>query len=74
MLKKSVIIAGRHQTSISIEAEFYAELEKIADEKKCSINALITEIDTQRDNSQNLSAAIRIYILRYLLAKIKNGV
>ncbi|MBP5216151.1 MAG: ribbon-helix-helix domain-containing protein [Alphaproteobacteria bacterium] len=26
MIKKSVLIAGRHATSISLEPEFYAEL------------------------------------------------
>ena len=70
MLKKSVIIAGRHQTSISIEPEFYAELENIAAEKKCSINALITQIDAQREAGINLSSAIRIYILKYLKYEI----
>ena len=70
MLKKSVIIAGRHQTSISIEAEFYAELESIAAEKNCSINALITEIDRNRGNNDNLSSAIRIYVLNYFKTKL----
>ena len=36
MRKKSVVIAGRHQTSISLEDEFYAELAAIAKEKKAS--------------------------------------
>ena len=30
MLKKSVIIAGRHSTSISLEEEFFTELKLIA--------------------------------------------
>lgn len=69
MLKKSVVIAGRHQTSISVEPEFYAELEQIADEKKCSINALITEIDKSRNEDNNLSSAVRLYILGYIKNK-----
>lgn len=69
MLKKSVIIAGRHQTSISVEPEFYAELENIAAEKKCSINALITEIDRFRDEENNLSSAVRVYVLKYIKNK-----
>lgn len=72
MLKKSVIIAGRHYTSISVEPEFYAELEQIALEKKCSINALITEIDSTRTNSNNLSSAARLYVLNYLKEKISH--
>ena len=69
MQKKSVVIAGRHQTSISLENEFYAELESIAKEKNISINSLVTEIDSKREH-KNLSSAIRVYILKYLKEKI----
>lgn len=69
MQKKSVVIAGRHQTSISLENEFYAELESIAKEKNISINSLVTEIDSKREH-ENLSSAIRVYILKYLKEKI----
>lgn len=69
MQKKSVVIAGRHQTSISLEDEFYAELESIAKEKNISINSLVTEIDSKREH-ENLSSAIRVYILKYLKEKI----
>ena len=46
MLKKSVIIAGRHNTSISIEREFYDELLAVCRERNISLNALVTEIDS----------------------------
>lgn len=65
MKKKSVVIAGRHSTSISLEDEFLAELENIARQKGVSINQLVTEIDSKREH-ENLSSAIRIYILKYL--------
>lgn len=65
MQKLSVIIAGRHQTSISLEPEFLAELKKIAKEQNQTINELITEIDSNRQ-CENLSSAIRIFILNYL--------
>lgn len=65
MKKKSVVIAGRHSTSISLEDEFLTELEDIAKQKRVSINQLVTEIDSKREH-ENLSSAIRIYILRYL--------
>lgn len=68
MQKKSVVIAGRHQTSISLEDEFYAELENIAKGKDISINSLVTEIDSKREH-ENLSSAIRVYILKYLKEK-----
>lgn len=65
MRKKSVVIAGRHQTSISLEDEFYAELVNIANEKGVSVNQLVTDIDSSREH-ENLSSAIRVYILQYL--------
>lgn len=69
MLKKSVIIANQHQTSISLEDEFYAELVTIARIKDISINQLVTEIDSKRE-VENLSSAIRIYILKHLKNQI----
>lgn len=65
MIKRSVIIAGRHNTSISLEDEFMQELEYIAIKKNTTINKLVTEIDASR-TSPNLSSAIRVYILNYL--------
>ena len=68
MIKISVLIAGRHSTSISLEEEFFEELLNIAAEKKLSRNELITLIDKTR-TAENLSAAVRIYILRYYKEK-----
>lgn len=65
MLKRSVIIAGRHNTSITLEEEFMRELESIAQQQHQTINKLVTEIDSQRGEA-NLSSAIRVYILKYL--------
>ncbi len=72
MKKISVVIAGRHYTSVTLEEEFYDLLQQIAVEQKCSINSLVTEIDMKRDDNKNLSSAIRIYLLKYLQDKIKS--
>ena len=71
MKKISVIIAGRHYTSITLEEEFYEILLSIAKEKNLSINALVTEIDINRKENNNLSSAIRIFILEHLKQQIK---
>ena len=65
MKKKSVVIANRHSTSISLEQEFLNELENIAQQKGISINQLVTEIDSKREQD-NLSSSRRIYILQHL--------
>lgn len=58
-------IAG-HATSVSLEPEFWAQLEIIADQMNLSINALVSEIDETK-TIPNLSSAIRVYILKSLL-------
>ena len=69
MRKQSVIIANRHSTSISLEDEFFDELKELARQKDMSINLLVTEIDAVREQ-ENLSSAIRVYILKELKKQI----
>ena len=68
MQKKSVLIAGRHATSISLEKEFFEALHNIAAEQEMSLNQLITIIDSKR-SSTNLCSALRVYVLKYYQQK-----
>lgn len=65
MPKQSVVIANRHATSISLEKEFFEELKTIAAKEGLTVNQLVTQIDAER-TIENLSGAIRVYILNYL--------
>lgn len=67
MKKISVSLSG-HQTSISLEHEFIAELQRIAKDTNKSIASIISHIDQTRTPNTNLSSAIRIWILK----EIKN--
>jgi predicted DNA-binding ribbon-helix-helix protein len=69
--KKSITIANRHDTSVSLEQEFWDILNKIAKDKEISINKLVTQIDQNRETT-NLSSAIRLYILNYLIKKAED--
>ncbi len=60
MRKRSVVIAG-HRTSVSIETPFWDSLKDIAEARGMSLNRLIAEIDESR--AENLSSAIRVYVL-----------
>lgn len=60
-------IAG-HATSVSLEPEFWAQLEVMARRMNLSLNALVTEIDAAK-TGQNLSSAIRVHILNSLLTE-----
>ena len=62
MDKRSLTIAG-HRTSIALEPEFWAALEKLADKRGLRLTAMIEDIDRSRD-SPSLSSALRVTALR----------
>jgi predicted DNA-binding ribbon-helix-helix protein len=70
MKKHSVIISG-HQTSLSLEPEFWNELKEIAENRKVPLSHLIEQVDNKRRT--NLSSAIRVYVLSTLKQKIVNN-
>ena len=64
IIKRSIRI-GNHRTSISIENEFWSELENEAKKQRLSMDKLILKIDTQRPKDYgNLSSYIRVWILQ----------
>ena len=71
MRKRSITIHG-HQTSISLEDEFWQELAAIAQTRKLSLNALVTEVDKTR-NGANLSSTLRVYVLKQTKRKISRA-
>lgn len=70
MKKISVSLSG-HQTSITLEDEFFDALKKIAETDKKSVASIINHIDEKRPPESNLSSEIRIYILNKLLKTSK---
>ena len=70
MHKISVSLSG-HQTSISIEQEFFDVLKQIAKEQNTSIASIVKNIDEHRLPDSNLSSEIRIWILKQVLKTSK---
>ena len=66
-LEKHSCKLNGHATSITIERPFWDIVEHIADENGQSITSLLEEIDGARDG--NLSSAIRLYVLDYVIGK-----
>ena len=64
LLKRSVTIAG-HRTSVSLEPEFWQALNEIATERKRPLAQLIDEIDKREGRDQNLSSALRLFVLAH---------
>lgn len=64
-LKRSVTIAS-HETSITLEPIFWAELETAAQTENLPLNALIARIDAERLDAStppNLASALRSWLL-----------
>ena len=64
LIKKSITIK-KHRTSLSLEKEFWDALKIISNEQQCSLETLITKIDTKRENS--LASSIRVYLLKFYM-------
>ncbi len=67
VVKRSISISG-HQTSITLENIFWESLRKLAAERNQSMQDLIRIIDAKR-GKQNLSSAIRVFVLKAYIAK-----
>lgn len=70
-IKRSITITG-HRTSVSLEAPFWEELQRIANDRQVSLAALVAEIDAERLNNPapaNLSSALRVYVLEAMRAR-----
>jgi len=62
--KRSVTLAG-HRTSISLETEFWTALADIAAEKQRPLARIIDEVDKREGRDQNLSSALRVFVLAH---------
>ncbi|MEE3626894.1 ribbon-helix-helix domain-containing protein [Nitrospirillum sp. BR 11752] len=65
--KRSVLIAG-HPTSVTLEEPFWETLKDMAVARGLSINALVEEIDGNRDG--NLSSALRVAALLWVKGRL----
>ena len=70
MHKISVSLSG-HQTSISLEKEFFDVLQKIAKSRNESVASILKKIDENRGPNSNLSSETRIWILKQILKTSK---
>ncbi|MER2606991.1 MAG: ribbon-helix-helix domain-containing protein [Siculibacillus sp.] len=67
MEKRSMTIAG-HRTSVALEPEFWAAVDRMAALRGVPLAALIAEIDGARSPERNLASAIRVAVLAHAAA------
>lgn len=68
LLKRSLSLAG-HRTSISLEPDFWAELDRRARQQGRSLASLIGEIDAARED-EPLASSVRVWVLQVLRREI----
>jgi len=61
--KRSVVVGG-HNTSVSLEDEFWQGLREIASVRHTTLSKLLTEIELNCRQS-NLSSQIRVFVFDY---------
>lgn len=66
LVNRNVTVAGR-RTSVRLEPDMWEALRHICQREKHSLNDLITAVDQGRTSS-SLTAALRVYLLKYFLA------
>ena len=62
-VKHSLTLQG-HRTSVSLEAIFWVEFQRLAEARGKSVNRLAAEIDARRTPPGSLASAIRVYVLQ----------
>ena len=69
LVKRSVSLAG-HRTSIALEPEFWAEVERLAKDGDMSLAAFIRAVDEGRQANANLASQLRLAVLSDLNRRI----
>jgi len=64
LIKRSLSLAG-HRTSLSLEPEFWAELDQAARDRGQSLASLVGEIDESR-GAEPLASSMRVWVLKRL--------
>ena len=63
MLEKRSLRLSGHRTSVALEPEFWAALERLAAARGCSLGALIAAADAARPPERPLASALRVLAL-----------
>ncbi len=64
LVKRSLSLAG-HRTSVSLEPEFWAVIERAAAEDGDSLAGLVGRIDIERGD-EPLASSLRVFVLKRL--------
>jgi predicted DNA-binding ribbon-helix-helix protein len=63
--KRSLTLAG-HRTSVALEPEFWAALQRLAKGREQTLAALVAAVDAGRAPARPLASALRVFTLQAL--------
>ncbi|MEM8797328.1 MAG: ribbon-helix-helix domain-containing protein [Pseudomonadota bacterium] len=69
-MKRSITLYG-HRTSVSLEAPFWDALRDISAAEGTTATKIIARIDADRNEGDNLSSAIRVFVLSYFRERVE---
>lgn len=69
--KRSVSLAG-HRTSVALEPEFWAAVDRIAQQRGQSLAGFVSHVDRNR-KGKNLASALRLTVLKELETRISQA-
>jgi len=72
LVKRSFTLHG-HRTSLALEPEFWAVIDRKARDANLPLARLIARIDGSRDPEEALSSSVRVWILNALLETLPPG-
>ena len=61
-VKRSIVVSG-HKTSVSLEEAFWSGMKEISGARSMTLSQLVSEIDANRNQGNNLSSAVRQFVL-----------
>jgi predicted DNA-binding ribbon-helix-helix protein len=62
-------VVGGHKTSVSLEEAFWGGMKEISGARGVSLSQLVSEIDANRNQGNNLSSAIRQFVLDHFKSR-----
>jgi len=68
------VMIGVRRTSIRLETPFWSALGEIIERENITLNALVSLIDAENRDHNNLSSAVRVFIHSYFFALARQQV
>jgi predicted DNA-binding ribbon-helix-helix protein len=68
VVKRSIVVTG-HKTSVSVEEVLWSGMKEISRARSMTLSQLVSEIDANRNQGNNLSSAIRQFVLHHFKSR-----